>query len=260
VADPGRTGAADLLPALRDLGVTDGATLLVHAALGGTGLAAEDLRDALLTALGPTGTLVVPAFTEGNSDTSHAYRAAVRGMTPAEAARHRDAMPAFDARTTPGQHMGRFAETVRTTPGAVRSAHPQTSFAAVGHRAAELLAAHPLTSHLGWESPAGALHRAGGRVLMINIGFQVCSVFHLAEYRPDAPRRFYSCVVRSPGGGKKWERYQDVELDDSDFALIGADFPWGTVREGRLGEGTARLFSIKDAVHHAERWMSEKRP
>ncbi|MGW4032220.1 aminoglycoside N(3)-acetyltransferase [Streptomyces sp. NPDC004838] len=256
----GGPGECDpLVESLRKLGVEPDTTLLVHASLSGTGLDADTLRDALLSAIGPGGTLVTPAFTEGNSDTSHAYRAGVRDMTPEQAAAFRADMPAFDPATTPSQSMGRLAESVRTADGAVRSGHPQTSFAAVGKRAGELLARHPLTSHLGWDSPLGALHEADARVLMINVGFEVCTAFHLAEYHPKAPRRSYSCVVRLPDGGKQWTEYEDVVLDDGEFATIGAAFPWGMERKGQLGGRSARLFSLRDAVHHADRWMSEKR-
>ncbi|MFE0423821.1 aminoglycoside N(3)-acetyltransferase [Streptomyces sp. NPDC058953] len=244
---------------LAALGVGPGPPLLVHAALGGTGLDADALRDALLTVLGPGGTLAVPAFTPANSTTSQAHLDRIRGMTPDQVRAFRAAMPAFDPASTPSQGMGRLAESVRTAEGAVRSDHPQTSFAAVGARAAELLADHPLTSHLGWESPLGALCRAEARVLMINVDFSVCTAFHLAEYHPDAPRRSYSCVVRSPDGGKKWTTYEDVVLDDSEFDTIGADFPDRLVRLGQLVGRRARLFPIKAAIRHAGRWMSEKR-
>lgn len=94
---------------------------------------------------------------------------------------------------------------------------------------------------------------------MIDVDFAVCTAFHLAEYRTGSPRRTYRCVVQRPGGGKEWAEYTDVELDDSDFNAIGATFPWGTEQKGQLGGRPARLFSIKDAVDHAQSWMTEKR-
>ncbi|WP_420707792.1 aminoglycoside N(3)-acetyltransferase [Streptomyces sp. NRRL F-5135] len=248
-----------LVDQLAALGVTEGMTLLVHASLSGTGLAPDVLRTALMTALGERGTLVVPAFTEENSDSSLAHRAAIKGLTRREAAAFRARMPAFDPATTPCPRMGVLAESVRTAPGAVRSAHPQSSFAALGHRAAELMADHPLESHLGEESPLGKLAGSGGHTLLINVGFAACTAFHLAEYRIGAPLRSYHCVVKAPDNSPRWVEYEDVRLDDSDFEAIGASFPWGLEQKGRLGGTTARLFSVKDAVDHAEAWMTEKR-
>ncbi|TLQ46809.1 aminoglycoside N(3)-acetyltransferase [Streptomyces marianii] len=243
---------------LTELGLRTGETVLVHAGLGGTGLDAPELLDALLRTLGAEGTLVVPAFTTENSDTSAAHLRRVAGMTPTQAAAFRATMPAYDPATTPSTGMGRLAECVRTTPGAMRSAHPQTSFAALGRRAGELLSRHPLTCHLGEESPLGALYRAGARVLMINVGFSVCTAFHLAEYRIGAPLRRYACVVRG-AHGPEWTEYRDVQLDDGDFDAVGAAFSWNLEQKGQLGGTTATLFSITDAVDHAVAWMSEKR-
>ncbi|GFH37119.1 aminoglycoside N(3)-acetyltransferase [Streptomyces pacificus] len=243
---------------LTELGLRRGETVLVHAGIGGTGMDAAVLRDALLKAVGGEGTLVVPAFTPENSDTSTAHLRRVAGMTPTQAAAFRAMMPAFDAAVTPSTGMGRLAESVRTARGAVRSTHPQTSFAALGPGAEGLLFPHPLTCHLGEESPLGALYRAGARVLMINVGFSVCTAFHLAEYRIGAPQRRYACVVRG-AHGPEWTEYLDVALDDSDFGDIGAAFSRNTGQRGRLGGTKATLFSITDAVDHAVTWMSGKR-
>ncbi|MEU2157950.1 AAC(3) family N-acetyltransferase [Streptomyces sp. NPDC019396] len=241
------------------LGIGAGDVVLVHAALGGSGLEAGAVRDALLTALGPDGTLVVPAFTAENSDTSTAHLRRVAGMTPTQAAAFRAKMPAFDPATTPCTGVGRLAECVRTTPGAVRSTHPQVSFAALGSRAGELLTAHPLESHFGEDSPLAALYRAGARVLLINVGFSACTAFHLAEYRTGSPLRSYRCVVRGTDGSPEWTEYKDASLDDSDFACIGDAFDRRRVQNGQVGGTAARLFSIKEAVDHAVLWMTEKR-
>ncbi|WP_258024975.1 aminoglycoside N(3)-acetyltransferase [Streptomyces bambusae] len=244
---------------LRLAGVRPGQRLLVHASLGGTGLRAEALRDALLGVLGPRGTLVVPAFTPQNSATSRAHLARIAGMDEEEVRRFRDRMPAFDPARTPSHGMGALAEVVRSTPGAARSAHPQTSFAALGRDARRLCADHRLTCHLGEESPLGKLCWEGGQVLLFNVGFSVCTAFHLAEYRiPKPPLRMYACVVNLPGGDQ-WVDYEDVALDDGDFERIGAEFPASAVRRARVGGAATALFSIPDAVDHALAWMTENR-
>ncbi|MFF1557729.1 aminoglycoside N(3)-acetyltransferase [Streptomyces sp. NPDC058279] len=264
MTSPGGPGTLALAGELRRLGVRPGASLLVHAALGGTGLRTESLRDALRGVLGRDGTLVVPAFTSENSRTSTAHLERIAGLTEPQVREFRARMPAFDPRRTPSQGVGRFAETVRTSPGAARSGHPQTSFAALGKAARRLCAGHRLECHLGEESPLGKMCGEGGQVLMINVGFSVCTAFHLAEYRiPKPPLRMYDCVVKVnlPGGrrGEGWTTYEDVALDDSDFAEIGDAFPDSRLRRGRLGGARAVLFSIPDAVGHAIDWMTENR-
>ncbi|MFE7181685.1 aminoglycoside N(3)-acetyltransferase [Streptomyces erythrochromogenes] len=271
-AGPGRgrraAGALRLAVQLRLLGVRPGMRLMVHASLHGTGLRAEQLRDALTGVLGPHGTLVVPAFTPENSRTSSAHLERIAGMDEAEVRAFRDRMPAFDPASTPSQGMGSLAEAVRTAPGAARSSHPQTSFAALGADAERLCAGHRLECHLGEESPLGKLCWEGGQVLMINVGFSVCTAFHLAEYRiPKPPLRMYECVVKVnlPEGHQgsrqegEWTAYEDVTLDDGDFAEIGRAFPDSRVRRGRVAGASTMLFSVPEAVDHALEWMTENR-
>ncbi|MFI6406921.1 aminoglycoside N(3)-acetyltransferase [Streptomyces sp. NPDC050548] len=244
-----------------------GATLLVHASSRRVGPAADALPGALLDALGPDGTLVVPTFTAGNSDSSPAYRQRVRGMTDRQRADHERDMPPFDPARTASQGMGWLAETVRRRPDAVRSAHPQTSFAAVGARAAELMADHDEECHLGENSPLARLFSAGAQVLLVGVGYEVCSAFHLAEYRiADPPRREYRCVVLRDGR-RAWISYKDVDLDDRDFGALGAAYEAHdaalasrALRHGRLGDADARLLPLRAAVEFAVGWLSGNRP
>lgn len=257
------------------IGVRPGMRLLVHASLGGTGLRAEELRDALLAAVGPHGALAVPAFTPENSKTSSAHLARISGLPEEEVQAFRARMPAFDPARTPSHGMGVLAEAVRTAPGAARSGHPQTSFAVLGDGARTLCAEHPLTSHLGGDSPLGKMCGEGWQVLMINVGFSVCTAFHLAEYLiPQPPLRMYECVVKVnlpglPGGhpgeyegaprGEGWTAYEDIALDDSDFTEIGRAFPDDQLHRGRIGGVSTMLFALPHAVDHALEWMTENR-
>lgn len=252
--------AAELLA----LGVRPGAALIVHASMRavrppapGAPLVVAGLRGAL----GPAGTLVVPAFTPENSDTSRDHLARVAGLTDAERARFRVGMPPFDPATTPAPAMGRLAEAVRRSPGARRSDHPQTSFAALGPDAARLTRGHRADCHLGEDSPLARLYDAGAQALLLGTGFGVFSAFHLAEYRvPDPPVRRYRCVVGCSGGSRWWE-YEDVALDDSDFVALGAEFARatapGTVRTGRVGGAACILVPVREAVDFAvERFVN----
>lgn len=198
VLDGARTTAA-----LTALGVRPGDVLLVHASLRSLGPVAGGARGvlgALRRAVGPAGTLVVPAFTPENSDTSPHYRERVRDLDAGAVDAVRASMEPYDPALTPAPSMGALAETVRTAAGAGRSAHPQTSFAALGPDAARLLAGHRADCHLGEDSPLARLYEADARILLLGTGYATCTAFHLGEYRmPGPPRRSYRCVVTSRG-------------------------------------------------------------
>lgn len=260
------TGDPSLAEDLVALGLRPGATVLAHASLRRVGAGAEAVLAALRAVLGTEGTLVAPTFTAGNSDTSPAYREHIRNMTPDQIRSLQRGMPPFDPDSTPSEGMGQLAEAVRCAEGRVRSAHPQTSFAAVGARAGRLLAGHDENCHLGERSPLGRLYASDAQVLLLGVGFEVCSAFHLAEYRiPDPPGRTYRCVVMRDGA-RQWISYEDIDLDDSDFGALGADFeksdaarPDPVVRGGRAGDTHARLFPLDAAVDFATSWLAGKR-
>ncbi|MFF4588677.1 aminoglycoside N(3)-acetyltransferase [Streptomyces sp. NPDC001388] len=256
---------ATLTEEFRALGIGPGGVVIAHASLRSLGPVRGNSRTvlrALRAALGPEGTLVVPTFTPENSDTSRVYRRRVRGLTPEQVAELRERMPAFDRRRTPALSTGRLAEEVRTHPEALRSAHPQTSFAAVGPLARKIVSGHSPGCHLGECSPLARLYDEGAQVLLLGVGFASCTAFHLAEYRvPDRPTQEYHCVIRI-GGERTWWSYTDVALDDSDFAELGLSFErsGALVRTGPAGRTTARVFGIREAVDHAVTWLPSRRP
>lgn len=255
---------ASLTRDLRSLGAIPGQVLLVHASLrriGRVSGGASDVVAALRQVLGRDATLVVPASTADNSDTSRLYLARTKGMSPDEIRRYRDAMPPFTP-LRPSVGMGRIAECVRTAPGAVRSQHPQTSFAALGPRAEVLMTGHRLDCHLGESSPLGRLYEAGAWVLLMGVGYEACTCFHLAEYRyvPLPPRQVYRCVIAEEGQ-RQWWSYEDVVLDDRDFADLGAAFDQTRhVVRGYVGHAECRLIPLTAAVDFATEWLRRHRP
>ncbi len=250
---------------LRELGVDHGQSVLLHASMrslgtvdGGPAAVVAAFREAL----GPRGTLVVPAMTMDNSDTSREHLRRVQGMTRREQWHYRRRMPAFDPLTTPGTGMGVIAEHVRTSPGAVRSAHPQSSFAAVGGRASLFMGRHKPGCHLGEDSPLAALYEADAKICLLGVGYDACSAFHLAEYRYTAhpPRRRYGCVVKR-NGRAEWRHYRDVILDDGEFGQLGADLEvmCSHIGKGQVGAAAATLIPIREAVDFATTWLAEHR-
>lgn len=240
-----------LVAGLTDLGVRPGTVLHVQASLRSLGPVeggADGVVDALLEVLGPEGTLVAYTATPENSSTSRLHHAAVAGLTPEEADRYRAGMPRFDPATTPASPtMGALSEAIRTRPGALRSSHPQTSWAALGPHAREITAAHPLTSHLGPQSPLGRLYDLDARVLMLGVPMERFTAFHLADLRGgDVPLREYRCV-----GEQGWVAFEAPDLDDLHFGDLGARLlstEPALAATGPIGGATARLVPVRPAV------------
>ncbi|MET8309427.1 AAC(3) family N-acetyltransferase [Micromonospora sp. NPDC005173] len=260
--DAGTPGTRRSLAAqLRLLGVRPGATLLVHAALrplgfvcGGPQAVVLALRDAL----GPDGTLVVPTHTPDNSDPAQWRNPPVPAdwwpLIRAE-------MPGFDPAVTPSRYMGVLAETVRGWPGALRSSHPQVSFAALGPAAEQVMAGHDRADMLGEGSPLARLHDLDADVLLLGVDHGVNTSMHLAEYRrPSPPRERLGGAVRTADGGREWVWWQDVRLDETDFGALGRDLEaTGAVRIGPVGTGTGRLMRQRAAVDFAVHWLARNR-
>lgn len=241
-------------------GLRRGDTVLVHSSLSSLGWvcgAATAVVTALLDVLGEAGTLVVPAQSADNSDPAGWRNPPVPESWWAEI---RASMPPYDPRTTPATGVGVIPEAVRTWPGAVRSAHPQTSFAAIGARAAEVVAEHALDSQLGERSPLARLAELDARVLLLGVGFDSCTAFHLAEYRLPAPPMTDNSFAITTPRGREWTTVRDIALHDDDFAELGEAFADARpVEVGRVGAAVTRLFSLADAVAYAEDRLAARR-
>jgi aminoglycoside 3-N-acetyltransferase len=255
---------ASLVRQFAALSIPADSDLLVHCSMrsvgavrGGPATVVVALRDVV----GTKGTLVVPTQTPHNSTTSHAFREATRGMAPSEVAEYISRIEGFDAATTPSRGMGRLAEYVRRHPESVRSAHPQTSFAALGPSAADLMAVHDLDCHLGPRSPLGTMHERGAHVLLLGVGYEACTALHLAEYlrAQPPPLRPYRCYVRD-GDGRRRLDFVAPDLDDRDFGPLGAALHRQSfVRSARVGGAVAIAMPLGAAVAFAIGWMDEHR-
>ncbi len=254
---------------LRSLGLRSGQDLLIHCSmrqLGPVAGGAATLLAAIRDVIGPAATLVVPTQTTWNSLTSRTFLAATTGLDACALARHIADLPGFDKASTPSEGMGMFAEHVRTRPGAQRSAHPQTSFAALGPRAAAAMSRHDLDCHLGERSPLGWLYDAGAAIALIGVGYSRCTAFHLAEYRlsGEVPLRRYHCFVSS-GGERRQYAFTDIDLVDDDFELIGAAFDKSRGRDAaytprvQVAMADASWLPMQDAVDFARTWMEQHR-
>ncbi|MER7752617.1 AAC(3) family N-acetyltransferase [Kitasatospora sp. NPDC097643] len=253
--------AGELAAGFARLGVRPGTVLHVQASLRSLGPVAggaDTVVAALLDALGPAGTLVAYTATPENSATSRIHKQATAGLTPEEVEAYLSRMPGYDPATTPcSPTMGALSEAVRTLPGALRSAHPQTSWTAVGPLARTITRHHPLTSHLGPDSPLGRLYELDARVLTIGVPMAHFTAFHLADLRmADVPLREYRC--RDAEG---WLTFKAPDLDDLHFADLGTHVLARAtgVTTARIGSADCRLIPVREAVDLAEQHLRRTR-
>lgn len=248
---------------LRALGVEPGMTLMVHSSLSSLGFVVGGAAAVILAlehVLGDTGTLAMPAHVYDLTDPAawldpivpEAWHEAVRA-----------AMPVFQPDLMPCREMGAIAETFRKQDGTLRSYHPFVSWSARGPHAARITANHHLSMSQGEGSPLARLYDLGAHVLLLGVGWNRNTTFHLAEYRcrfAETKRCTRGAPMPAEGGGAVWTTYDDIYWYDADFpelgvALEGADL----VRCGTVGKAHCRLFSQRAAVDFAVDWMNRHR-
>lgn len=241
-----------LVADLTALGLPECRVVLMHSSLRALGWVvggAEAVVEAVLTALGPEGTLVVPAFSTGRTDP-------VRWQHPPVPERWwqviRDEMPAFDPRVASTRQMGAITDCVLRWPGTLRSSHPHLSFAANGPLARDLLEPHPLPSSVGDGSPLSRLYDLDGHVLLLGVGHANNTSLHLSEHRASWPGRktYTEGAAVLVDGHREWVTFEALWTDDEDFPAIGEAYEarGGEVTVGRAGAGTARLMRQRPLV------------
>jgi aminoglycoside 3-N-acetyltransferase len=251
-----------LVTDLRELGVTPGMVVIVHSSLSRLGWVAggpQAVVAALVEAVGPGGTIVMPTHT-GLTDPARWKAPPV----PAEWVEIlRDTTPAYDPLLTPTRKMGAVVECFRRLPGAVRSSHPWVSFAAHGPQAERIVGAHRLEYGLGEGSPLARVEELDGWVLLLGVGHGNNTSLHLAELRAAiAKDRFVQGSPMLVDGERRWVTYPDFDGDSEDFTRLGDDFAadTGAERLGPVGAGAGRLVRQREILAYAVGWFERHRP
>jgi aminoglycoside 3-N-acetyltransferase len=213
------TTHAALVGQLRTLGVEPGGVLVVHTAF--SRVAPVDggpagLIDALRAALGPGGTLVMPSMCD---DDDHP----------------------FDVTASSCRGLGIVADTFWRLPGVLRSDSPH-AFAAIGPRAKEITAPHPIDVPHGPDSPPGRVHALDGQVLLLGVGHDANTTVHVAELLAGVHYRRAAHATILRDGRPTRVDYGENDSCCARFALVDewldAD---GRQRRGRVGHAEARL-------------------
>lgn len=252
----------DLINQFKACGLKEGQTIFVHTSLKSLGFVvggAETLIRALLEIVGEEGTLMMPSQTWKNLDPS----TGVHWEEPEEWwPIIRENWPAYDKEITPAIGMGVAAEMFRKWPGAKRSDHPARSVAAVGKHAQFLTEGHDLSNIFGDNSPVDKLYQLDGYILLIGVGYEKNTSFHLAETRANFPSKRFTNESSAimVNGKREWVTYRTQAVDDSDFIKMGSIYDKENgIKIHKVGNADVRFIKQRSLVDWAVRWMEKNR-
>lgn len=249
-------------------GSGSGGVVIVHSSLRSFGFVvggAQAVQLALRDAVGPQGTLVMPAFTPQLCHPSTWRSPDLAGADLAGAAA---AMPVFDRQGTPvSRTMGVLPELLRSLPGARRSGHPHVSFVAEGPRADEIVRSHPDGYRLSAQSPLGRLWDLDATVLMLGTEWNKCTALHLAEYNAPYPGRrsgLWALPEADPDARAprtRWREVPEILVWEGDFDALGEAYEASGNPLARtvVGAAVCRAVPLRSLVRFATRWLPAHR-
>lgn len=252
----------DVGDALRAVGVVVGDTVIVHSSLSSIGWVvggAQGVVAGVLDALGPGGTIVMPAQTGVSDPSTWSDPPVPEAWWPTI----RATWPAFDPLVTPMRGMGAVVECFARLAGVVHSGHPAVGFVARGPNAAMLMHPHALEAGLGDDSPLGRLYDADARIVLIGVDHGNDTSLHLAEHRATWPSRSW----RTDGapmvvdGERRWVSYRTLNLDEEPFETLALAYEaaGGEQQRAPLGLTTVRSCAMRPLVDFAVGWLSTHR-
>ena len=215
-----------LIQQLLTLGVEPGGVLLVHTSFskvrpveGGP----MGLISALHSALGPTGTLVMPSM---SYDDDHP----------------------FDKTKSHCKEMGVVADTFWRLPGVLRSDNNH-AFAAVGPLAERITAPHPIDIPHGIDSPVGGVYELDGQVLLLGVDHTSNTTIHLGENQAGVRyRRDKHITIMDEGRLVRFE-YREIDHCCQNFAFVDNWLDEKDLQKrGQVGSAEALLIRSRDIV------------
>lgn len=242
---------------LTRIGLQPGMTVMVHSSLRNVGYTVGGpvtVIRALLEALGPEGTLVMPAESPGVSDPADWNDARVREDWFETIRAH---LPVFDPLTT-ATTMGAISEAFRTYPGTLRSNHPLVSVCANGPLAGDITEEHSLEFSEGRGTPFEKLYDLDAQTLLLGVGFNRCTSLHYAESLVPQRRTTTHRYPMNVKGRRVWLESADMANDDGiHFPVVGKKFVAAeSTPVCKVGEADSMLFSTRKLVDFAESYFA----
>ena len=263
---PGLVTRQQIAVEANQLGVAPGDTVMLHAAVGSIGWIVggpDQVLYGLLDVLGERGTLLMYVGWDGSA---YDVTLGMPELPPPLAM----VWPPYDPKTSRAvREWGVLAEYIRTMPGAKRSAHPDSSFVAIGFNADELTAEHPLQYGMGQGSPLAKLCEKKGKVLLLGSPLANVTLLHHAEHLADVPSReivtYWEPLLN--GEEREWVRIEEFSTEgclpwrgatDMFEAVVREYIQEGRGSLGRVGAATSYLFDADDLNQFAIEWIEDR--
>lgn len=229
--DKTRVTKHDIVAGLRDIGIEPGDLLQVHSSLSAFGYiegGPDAVIDAVLEAVAPDGTVMMPSFNHGRADVFDINESAcTNGIIP---------------------------DTFWRRPEARRSMHPTHPYAAIGPIAEFLMSEHLELLTFDARCPLGKLAQLGGYILLLGCGMRANTAAHVAEtmarvhclgYR-QMPRKIKN--ERGEIVGAWSTLWRDgkclIEWEPIEEAMRERD----QIRDGQIGDAEVHLMRCADVI------------
>lgn len=228
----------NIIDGLKELGVAEGQKILMHSSLSSLGHVeggATTVIEAVLSAIGSTGTLLVPTITVGIKETAAT-------------------LPVFDPANSPGW-TGVIPETFRKRSDAIRSLHPTHSVAAIGVDAKRLTEEH-IASIMPCDdlSPYGKLAALeDSYILLVGVDHESSTMFHHVEELAGDQTRFQPGFARAKiiVNGQQIIRHMILHQygTPTNFNIMEPIFlERGIQKNTQIGQATIRFVHVKKMV------------
>lgn len=225
---------------LSELGVRTGGLLMVHSSFKSLGVSdPEAVVQALLSAIGPQGTLLMPALSYCQKPSN-----------------------VHDTRTTPGC-VGFLAEYFRTRPGTLRSLHPTHSVCGFGPAADAVLGGHAADrTPCGRNSPFRLVIELKGQIFMLGCGLGPNTTMHAIEELIEPPYLYgaeveYRITDRSGSQSQVVYRTHGFEGFEQRYDRIDAVMAGEGLRFGAVGAADCYLVEADQLCRAATARLEE---
>ncbi len=251
-----------LISEIRDLGVSEGQAVMLHASVKNIGWIVggpQIILEALLNILTPTGTLMMLVSWEDNPYDLDRWTEERRQAYLKEC-------PAFDPMSSRAdtREMGILTECLRSWPNSIRSCHP-FGYSAVGELASYLIKHQQFQYREGAGSPLEKLCEVDGKVLLLGSPTAKVTLLHYAESIAQVPNkkidRYKMPILQN--GKRTWVEFEEYDTTHGIVPWSGDYFQTivdeyidkGHGVHGSVGMAQCYLFDAKELNNYSVDWM-----